>query len=135
MPSAFGLRQFAVREPAVGKDDDLDVRERGCGADELEHLAAVVLGHHQVEDDQVRPAGVHPPHGLQAVGGHVHREPLLQELFAVDLNHHLVVIDEQDFFHGRSGAGPIALPPADGGNGAQSRRAIPPADCFIVGSI
>jgi hypothetical protein len=87
-------RGVQVREP--GEDHDRDVAVEL--ADPLEHLDAVELRHHQIEDDQVKAALTHLVLCNQRVLDALHRESILFEDGGHVFANRLVVVDDEDSY-------------------------------------
>ena len=75
------------------EDDDRQVRR---GLDLAGQGQAVDARHHQVQQDQVRPAGLEPSHRLLAVASGRHFEAVVAQLLGQDDQQVRVVVDEQD---------------------------------------
>ncbi len=72
-------------------------------ADVFEHLDPVELGHEQVEQHDVRLDTGHHLNALQPILSPLYLEAVLGKFFLVGTGDDSVVLNDENFFHDRSG--------------------------------
>ncbi|CAM2192328.1 protein of unknown function [Paraburkholderia kururiensis] len=93
---------------ARGEKDDRNVVARGTQL--AQRGDAVLLGHHDVEHDDGRPLHFEAAFQARAVVQHGHREAVALQVFAHEVAHYGVVVDEQHMFsHATDSKGSIRV--------------------------